>query len=47
VFLMYLISPEYMDVLIHDQRGHYILATAALFQVAGMLSIRHILDIRV
>jgi len=47
VFLMYVISPEYMNVLFHDQRGHYILAAAAVLQVAGMVTIRRIMDIRV
>jgi tight adherence protein B len=47
VFMMYMISPEYMNVLIYDQRGHYILAAAAVLQIAGMVTIRRILDIRV
>jgi tight adherence protein B len=47
VFLMYLINPEYMSVLIDDQRGHYILAVAVVLQILGMFSIRQILNIRV
>lgn len=47
VFMMYMISPEYMNVLIHDERGHYLLAAAAVLQVSGMITIRRILAIKV
>lgn len=47
IFLMTLINPDYMSVLINDQRGHYILGLAFVLQVLGMLSIRSILNIRV
>lgn len=47
VFLMYTINPEYMNVLINDPRGHYVLGAAGVLQILGMLTIRKILDIRV
>jgi tight adherence protein B len=47
VFLMYLINPEYMSVLVSDQRGHYILWVALVLQILGVVSIRQILNIRV
>jgi tight adherence protein B len=47
VFLMYTINPDYMKVLVHDPRGHYVLGVAAVLQILGMLTIRKILDIRV
>ncbi|MGH9930328.1 MAG: type II secretion system F family protein [Pyrinomonadaceae bacterium] len=47
VFLLSAINPDYMAVLLHDQRGHYILAVAGILQILGMITIRKILDIRV
>ncbi len=47
VFLITALNPDYMAVLLHDQRGHYILATAAVLQILGMLTIKKILNIRV
>lgn len=47
VFLMYSINPEYMNVLVNDPRGHYVLGAAAVLQILGMLTIRKILDIKV
>lgn len=47
IFLMTALNPEYMSVLIHDQRGHYILFTAAVFQLLGIVTIKKILAIRV
>ena len=47
VFLMTALNPEYMSVLLHDQRGHYILAAAAVLQLLGIVTIRKILDIKV
>jgi tight adherence protein B len=47
VFLMYAINPEYMSVLVHDPRGHYVLGAAGVLQILGMLTIRKILDIKV
>ena len=47
IFLMTALNPEYMSVLLHDQRGHYILGFAVLLQVLGILTIKKILAIRV
>jgi len=47
VFLLTALSPEYMAVLIHDQRGHYVIAVACLMQITGMLVIKKILSIKV
>ncbi len=47
VLLMTAINPDYMSVLLHDQRGHYILAAAAVLQFLGIFTIRRILDIKV
>jgi tight adherence protein B len=47
IFLLTAINPDYMSVLLHDQRGHYILAAAAILQILGMITIKKILDIRV
>ena len=47
IFLMTYLNPDYMSVLIHDQRGHYILATAAVMQMLGIITIKKILRIRV
>jgi len=41
------INPEYMKVLLHDHRGHYILAAAATLQFLGIVTIKKILSIRV
>jgi tight adherence protein B len=41
------INPDYMSLLLHDERGHYILAAAAILQMLGILTIRKILAIRV
>lgn len=47
IFLMSALNPEYMSVLLHDDRGHYILGLAAVMQVLGILIIKKILAIRV
>jgi tight adherence protein B len=47
VFLITALNPEYMTVLLHDYRGHYILATAAALQFLGIVTIKKILNIRV
>ena len=47
IFLMTILNPEYMSVLLHDQRGHYILLAAATLQLLGILTIRKILNIKV
>ena len=40
-------NPDYMSVLWKDQRGHYLIATALLLQVTGMLIVRKILRIKI
>jgi tight adherence protein B len=47
IFLITAINPEYISVLLRDQRGHYILATAAFLQLLGIVTIKKILNIRV
>ncbi len=47
VFLITAINPEYISVLLHDQRGHYVLAAAAVLQLLGIVTIKKILNIRV
>ena len=47
VGLMTLINPEYMSVLLHDQRGHYILIIAAVLMFLGIVTIKKILAIKV
>ena len=40
-------NPEYMSVLWKDPRGHYLIATAMILQVTGMLIVRKILNIKI
>jgi len=40
-------NPDYMAILWKDQRGHYMIATALLLQVTGMLIVRKILRIKI
>ena len=40
-------NPEYMAVLWKDTRGHYLIATAMMLQVTGMLIVRKILRIKI
>ena len=47
VFVLTLANPEYMSVLVHDSRGHYVIMFALIWQALGMLSIKKILAIRV
>ena len=47
IILMTLINPDYMSVLLNDQRGHYILGVAAVMQFLGIITIKKILAIRV
>ena len=47
VFLLTLLSPEYMAVLLHDSRGHYVITFAIIWQIFGMLLIRKFLNIKV
>jgi tight adherence protein B len=47
VFVLTFINPDYMAVLIHDRRGHYVIAVAITLQLIGMLLIKKILNIRI
>ena len=47
IFLLTLINPEYMSKLLYDQRGHYVIAAAAVMQLIGMGLIKSILNIKV
>ncbi|MBA3355223.1 MAG: type II secretion system F family protein [Pyrinomonadaceae bacterium] len=47
VFVMTVINPSYMSVLVHDQRGHYVLTFAIVWQIFGMLLIKKFLSIKV
>ena len=47
IFVLTALNPDYMKVLIDDPRGHYVLALAAVLQIAGMLLIKKILNIKV
>lgn len=40
-------NPEYMSVLWRDPRGHYLIASAMIMQVTGMLIVRKILRIKI
>jgi len=41
------LNPDYMAVLWRDPRGHYLIGTALVMQVTGMLIVRKILDIKI
>jgi tight adherence protein B len=47
ILIMTAINPNYMALLLHDQRGHYMLAIAVVLQSLGILTIRKILSIKV
>jgi tight adherence protein B len=47
VFILTVFNPDYMSVLIHDQRGHYVIAFAIVWQTFGMLLIMKFLSIKV
>jgi tight adherence protein B len=47
VFVLTAINPDYMAVLIHDPRGHAVIAVAIVLQIIGMLLIKKILAIKV
>jgi tight adherence protein B len=47
VFLLTLLNPEYMSVLVHDKRGHYVIGFAIVWQIIGMLMIKKFLSIKV
>jgi tight adherence protein B len=47
VFVLTVFNPDYMAVLIHDHRGHYVIAFALVWQTFGMLLIMRFLRIKV
>jgi tight adherence protein B len=47
VFLLAVLNPDYMSVLVHDPRGHYVMAFAFVWQCFGMLLIKKFLSIKV
>jgi tight adherence protein B len=47
VFVLTVMNPDYMSVLVSDQRGHYVLTFAIIWQILGMLLIRKFLSIKV
>jgi len=47
VFVLTLVNPEYMSVLVHDARGHWVIAFAMVWQLFGMMLIKKILAIKV
>jgi tight adherence protein B len=47
VFVLTIFNPEYMAVLVKDQRGHYVIGFALMWQIFGMLLIRKFLNIKV
>ena len=47
VFLLSVLNPDYISVLLHDPRGHYVLLVAVVMQLMGMLLIRKILRIKI
>lgn len=42
-----IMNPGYMDVMWRDQRGHYLLAVAAVMQVLGILMVQKIMKIKI
>ena len=47
ILILAALNPDYMTPLLHEQRGHYVLAAAAILQFLGVVTIRKILDIRI
>lgn len=47
VFLLTVINSDYMYVLLHDYRGHYIIGAALVLQFLGIITIKKILAIKV
>jgi len=47
ILLITAINPDYMTTLLKEQRGHYVLAIAAVLQFLGIVTIRKILNIKV
>ena len=47
IFLLTVINPDYMFVLVHDARGHYVIGAALLLQFLGIITIKKILAIKI
>ncbi len=47
IALLTFLNPDYMSSLVREQRGHYVLAVAAVLQILGMVTIKKILAIKV
>jgi len=47
IALLTALNPDHTAVLLKEQRGHYVLAVAAVLQVLGIITIRKILDIKI
>ena len=47
VLVLTICNPDYMFVLVHDTRGHYVIAFALVWQMFGMLLIRKFLSLKV
>ncbi len=47
VLALTLVDPGYMSILLHDSRGHYVIAFGIVWQTLGMLMIRKIMNIKV
>ena len=47
IALLTAMNPDHTMSLLHEQRGHYVLAVAAVLQVLGIVTIRKILNIKV
>jgi len=47
IALLTYINPEHTTTLLHEQRGHYVIAAAAILQFLGVVTIRKILDIKI
>jgi Flp pilus assembly protein TadB len=45
--ILTLLNPDHTASLLHETRGHYVLALAAILQTLGVITIWRILDIRV
>jgi tight adherence protein B len=41
------VDPEYMSILLHDPRGHYVIAFGIVWQILGIITIKKIMDIKV
>jgi tight adherence protein B len=41
------VDPDYMSILLHDPRGHYVIAFGIVWQILGIITIRKIMNIKV